>query len=71
MDELKTYYVSLVGPFYGLGLCVRAVDEGVVREWANRELGNLWCSVYGEPLGFGVVGNQVVIGPRGDVNYYG
>ena len=46
---MKTFYLSLVGPFYGLYLTVKATDEWVVRKWANQELGpKVWCDSYTE-----------------------
>lgn len=46
---MNTYYLSLVGPFYGLYLKVKAESSENVRNWAAKHLGSkIWCSVYPE-----------------------
>ena len=45
---MKEYYVSLVKFLCGSFIKVYAEDEMVVRQWLNKEIRGLWCSVYTE-----------------------
>ena len=40
------YYVSLVKFLCGSYIKVIADNEMIVRQWLNKELQGLWCSVY-------------------------
>ena len=44
---MNNYYLSLVGPLYGLYVRVKAPNKWVVRKWANQQIGpKIWCDVY-------------------------
>jgi hypothetical protein len=43
---MKYYYVSLVGVLRGYFIKAMAEKESYVRQWACKQLGQMWCSVY-------------------------
>jgi hypothetical protein len=43
---MSNFYVSLVEPLCGYYLRAQAENELHIRQWANKKLGRLWCSVY-------------------------
>ena len=44
--NVNEYFASLVKFFNGLYIRIYAQDEMIVRQWLNREMRGLWCSVY-------------------------
>lgn len=66
---MNNYYVSLVKFLPGFYIKVIAEDEIIVRQWLNKELKDLWCSVYAEDTysailakyGGGLIGKTVTL----------
>lgn len=56
--EMKTYYVSLVQCLVGKCIEVQASSESVVRQWACKNLGAMWCSVYDEHDNMEIIGTE-------------
>lgn len=57
-NKMNTYYISLVQCLVGKCIKVEASSETVVREWACKNLGAMWCTVYDEPLNMEIIGYE-------------
>jgi hypothetical protein len=43
---MKKYYISLAQNLCGYYVLAMAEKEKDVRQWANKTLGRMWCSIY-------------------------